>query len=595
MLQDILKYFPYDNPREGQIELAERAYKALIKGETLVVEAPNGIGKTSAVLSAALLASEKSGRRVLYLTRTHSQTDRVVEEVERISEKTEVKYAPIRGMASLCPFNTGLFREGVFCSFIVKKRMCNYTRSIDEVGDIRPLFTEVVILEALRRGQCPYAFSLKLARDSTLIIANYIYVFDMFYSTYLFEKLQLNRPLLIIDEAHNVSDRILDFLRAKARIDRLYDILSRYSSDTGFNGTIKLLDKICESNSKLISGEVLRLVSREEISKLRNFLNEVLERSEERDLMDSSFMDAVKFLRKLEIAVNNMENIVFCREGGRYLAMEPVLPGDLYNTVLGDKFSGIVMMSGTFGGKEAISAELGIELDYIEINPGREEDLHVFVAEGITTRYKKRKKELYKEIADVLSEIVGIVKGNVGIFFPSYQFMERVYEEVESMDKPVFLESRERTARENREMINNFKKMADAGGAVLFGVSGGRNSEGEDFVGKEMSSAVVIGLPYRKPNDLMRLRAAKINEKFPGMGYKVVFTLPAVRMAVQAAARSTRGHRKKVTVAFADDRYKRSDVIDFLPLWVRERISYVKWKDLPRAFREIWEGVASSK
>ena len=560
-----------------------------MKGKTLAIEAPNGIGKTSAVLSAALLASERSGRRVLYLTRTHSQTDRVVEEMERICEKVEVKYTPVRGMASLCPFNTGLFREGVFCSFIVKKRICNYTRSIDEVGDVRPLFTEVVISEALRRGQCPYAFSLRLARDSTLIIANYIYVFDMFYSTYLFEKLKLDKPFLIVDEAHNVSDKILDFLRAKARIDKLYDILSRYSSDTGFNGAIKLLDKICESNSKVISGEILRLLSKEEVDKLWEFLGKFIEKSEERDLMDSNFMDAVKFLRKLEIAVKNVENVVFCREGRTYLMMEPVLPADLYDTVLGDKFSGIVMISGTFGGKEAISAELGVDLDYMEINPGREEDLHIFVAEGITTRYRRREKKLYKEIAEIVSEIAGIVKGNVGIFFPSYQFMERVYEEIKSMDKPIFLESRERTARENREMINNFKRMADVGGAVLFGVSGGRNSEGEDFVGKEMSSAVVIGLPYRKPNDLMRLRAAKINRKSPGMGYKVVFTLPAVRMAVQAAARSTRGHRKKVTVAFADDRYRRSDVIELLPSWVKGRVSYVKWRELPRLFREIWE------
>ncbi|MGY0287930.1 MAG: ATP-dependent DNA helicase [Candidatus Methanodesulfokora washburnensis] len=594
MLQDILRYFPYEDPREGQIEIAARTYETLVRGETLAIEAPNGIGKTSAVLSGALLASERSGRRILYLTRTHSQTDRVVEEVEKISKKAEVVYAPIRGMASLCPFNTGLFREGIFCSFIVKKRICNYTKSVDEVGDVRPLFTEKVISEALKRGQCPYAFSIRLAKDSTLIIANYIYVFDMFYYNYLFEKLRLEKPFLIIDEAHNVSDRILDFLRARARIDRLYDILSRYSSDTGFNGIIRLLDKVCESNSKIVSGEILKFVSREEIIKLREFLDKMPEKSEEVEFMDNSFMDAVKFLRKLEIARENAENMVFCREGKADLLMEPILPGDLYGKVLGDKFSGIVMISGTFGGKEALSTELGIDLDYMEINPRREEELSVFIAEGITTSYRKREKELYKAIAEVISEIPSTVEGNIGIFFPSYQFMERVYEEVRSMDKPVFLESREKTARENREMIENFKRMADAGGAVLFGVLGGRNSEGEDFIGKEMSSAIVVGLPYRKPNDLMRLRASKINEKSPGMGYKVVFTLPAVRMAVQAAARSTRGHRKKVAVVFADDRYKRSDVIEFLPSWVKERISYVKWRDLPEVFKRIWDNETAS-
>ena len=61
--------FPYTDVREGQDEFIRRAYKALVKGNTLFAAAPTGTGKTVSVIYPAIKAlGEQKCDKVFYLT-----------------------------------------------------------------------------------------------------------------------------------------------------------------------------------------------------------------------------------------------------------------------------------------------------------------------------------------------------------------------------------------------------------------------------------------------------------------------------------------------------------------------------------------------
>ena len=61
--------FPYRDVRDGQDEFIRRAYKALVKGNTLFACAPTGTGKTVSVIYPAIKAlGEEKCDKVFYLT-----------------------------------------------------------------------------------------------------------------------------------------------------------------------------------------------------------------------------------------------------------------------------------------------------------------------------------------------------------------------------------------------------------------------------------------------------------------------------------------------------------------------------------------------
>ena len=83
------KYFPYE-PRPLQRTIMNFIEKKGIKENThFVLEAANGTGKTISLLSLVIPYAERYDKKIVYLARTHSQIDRVIDELEEISEKKE--------------------------------------------------------------------------------------------------------------------------------------------------------------------------------------------------------------------------------------------------------------------------------------------------------------------------------------------------------------------------------------------------------------------------------------------------------------------------------------------------------------------------
>src|SRR5687768_2365288 len=76
---------------------------AATKGH-LALEMPTGSGKTVVLLAGALETALKQGKRILYVSRTHTQQEQTIKEFNEITKKAglSLRAYAIQGRARLC-------------------------------------------------------------------------------------------------------------------------------------------------------------------------------------------------------------------------------------------------------------------------------------------------------------------------------------------------------------------------------------------------------------------------------------------------------------------------------------------------------------
>jgi DNA excision repair protein ERCC-2 len=211
--------------REGQREFYLDALDAAENGKVLLANAPTGIGKTAAVLSAALESALPNGRKVLFLTNRSSHHPVAVEEIKKMNEMRGNGIALAKGGGSRI----------LLVDKIAKERMCLYRlRDPHESGSLRCEMSRSfckysrpnggVVLDVLEAGlaasgtnsfcatksACPHFAALAAMEGADVIIADYRYLFDegvrkVFFQTSGFSLANCD---VIIDEAHNLPDAV---------------------------------------------------------------------------------------------------------------------------------------------------------------------------------------------------------------------------------------------------------------------------------------------------------------------------------------------------------------------------------------------------
>ncbi|MDR2865985.1 MAG: DEAD/DEAH box helicase family protein, partial [Methanomassiliicoccaceae archaeon] len=95
-------YFPYE-PRESQMSIVNDIAAALASSEHIVMESGTGTGKTICALAGALQHARPKQKKIIYLTRTISQSDQVMRELRSISEIKDVSGMTLTGRKKSCP------------------------------------------------------------------------------------------------------------------------------------------------------------------------------------------------------------------------------------------------------------------------------------------------------------------------------------------------------------------------------------------------------------------------------------------------------------------------------------------------------------
>jgi DNA excision repair protein ERCC-2 len=229
-----MKLFPFDRIREGQRDFLEDSRKAVTEGKHLAAHAPTGIGKTAAVIAPSLEYALENNKTLFFLTPKHTQHTIIVDTLKRIKKKVNVDFitVDIIGKQWTCPhtvrdLDSREFNE--FCRSLKKDERCKYYRNVRKrkLSENAKRTIERIKKETLHSEEisklcsdnmlCPYEVCIGVGKDATVIVCDYFHIFSPKVRQAFLSKLNkgLENSILIIDEAHNLPDRVRKLLSHK--------------------------------------------------------------------------------------------------------------------------------------------------------------------------------------------------------------------------------------------------------------------------------------------------------------------------------------------------------------------------------------------
>jgi DNA excision repair protein ERCC-2 len=157
---------------------------------------------------------------------------------------------------------------------------------------------------------------------------------------------------------------------------------------------------------------------------------------------------------------------------------------------------------------------------------------------------------------------------------------------IQKSGKQLFIENPQKSASDNAKMLEKFKKLSKSSsdGAVLLGVCGGRNSEGEDYPGDFMNAVIIVGIPYHLPTPRVEAKIKYYDSQFNRQGWNFAYLNPAMQRANQASGRPIRKESDKGVIIFMDERFK--EKVNWISEWVRKEIKLTP--NLSRMINRFW-------
>ena len=584
--------FPFETYRKGQREVAISVYKAIKEEETLFINAPTGIGKTISTLFPALKAmGEGKGTKIFYLT-AKTITRTVAEEgVERLYRKgAKVKSITITAKDKIC-----------FC----EKRKCHpdfckwaegYYDRIDEIAyeilqKEDTLTRSKIEFYAKKYQLCPFELALDLSVWADIIICDYNYVFDPNVGLKRFAD---NRDFIIlVDEAHNLVDRSREMYSAgisKRQVLTLKKNLGKAHS--AITKELKMVnDYLLELRKKYIDEVgiyITKEAPKELYKRLRRFLASCDKKLTQKDvelpqeLMDFYF-EAYHFNRTYEMFDEHY--VCYAEQKGSevYVKLFCMDPSMLIEEITSNCksvifFSATLLPIGYFkemlggGEKKAINFESPFDIEHA---------LRCMTT-NVSTRYRDRAMSLQK-ICDHIEAVVKEKVGHYMVFFPSYKYMEEVYECYKEQTSYTLYKQENEMPEEAREaFLAHFKGQGKT--TINFCVLGGIFSEGIDLTGERLIGVIVVGVGLPQisvERDLIKHYFDETDRE----GYHYAYTYPGINKVLQAVGRLIRTEEDKGIIVLVDDRYQSYFYEELLPHTYR-RIE--NSKKLGEAIKNFW-------
>ncbi|WP_243120906.1 DEAD/DEAH box helicase [Clostridium perfringens] len=434
--------FPFKSYRKGQRELAIRVYKAITDGKKCFAEAPTGIGKTMSTLFPAVKAlGAKETQKIFYITaktttrEIANNTLRIMREkglnlrsVNITAKEKCCKMEEKKCIPEYCPYANGYFDR----VNIALKEALRHKEEYD-LEYINKLSEEYNI--------CPFEFSLELSNFCDVVICDYNYIFDPQASLKGILEGKAKDYTILIDEAHNLLDRGRSMYSSKIFKDDFLKLKREFKSkDKGIYNSLDRANKYLIEKRKVLENlETKSLVEKEEPSDLYGILRGFLEKvdiyesksSEENSNLLELYFNVYEFLNicgyygedfttLYKLDGNNLELLINCLDPSRILKS------------IMNRFKSVIIFSATLLPMEYFKELYGAQEGDYSVNltsPFDYKNKLTIVGKDVSTTYSNRKRTLPK-IVNYIIECVKSKRGNYLVFFPSYEYMWMVHEEI---------------------------------------------------------------------------------------------------------------------------------------------------------------------
>jgi DNA excision repair protein ERCC-2 len=579
--------FPFKQTRKYQQELIQTIHRSATEGVNLLVQAPTGLGKTISALAAMLPVALKQKKKLFFLTSRTTQHEIVLESLHAISEEFKIKIPTISitSKKEVCPFHEetdfSIADFSRFCARAKETGTCPYYERTykeqeltqDAHACIRRLEQERIVSYRLARNiaaeftVCPYEILIALAQDAQVIICDYNYVFNpgirkLFFSR---TKSKLEHSMIIIDETHNLPDRITGYQTktiTTATLSRLVEQLQKFNEKNALPLLRSLFTALFEAgkgispyDKQMITRETFNDIlakesdySIEDMVDVFETADEILQ-TDERNDEQVSLGRIIAFLELWDQELDSHARIISHEpdQNNRQIKLtcKSLDPREISSQVIEDSYV-TVGMSATLKPIEMYRDILGFPQETTRMqgfpSPFPKENNCSLIVPNASTQYKTRSVTEYKKIATIASTIINTVPGNTIVFYPSYELLRTIKNHLTSEKEELFESSFYSKVRKRR-MLNEFKKNSTRG-VALHAVIGGSFSEGIDLPGDFVKCVLIIGLPFARPDLEIKAQISYYQHLFgKGMDYAYIF--PALNKVVQSAGRCIRSDTDK--------------------------------------------------
>jgi len=621
-------FFAHDTPRESQRRMIDDGIETLKAGGFLLAAAPTGIGKTAAALASSLTAANHYGfgkeiPKILFLTGRQSQHRIVVDTIREINNRipqgfSKIKLVDIIGRRSMCKNVDSKGRCD--CEQGVTEAERRFLRSgLEEFIHSKPMHVDQVLKKVENEDICAWATSRDAARSTDIIVCDYNHIFveGVRESSLPVMGVELENTIIIVDEAHNLPDRIrsglertiddqvfkwaldnvVEYRETLQQTETELDIpeskrvreaknLEKQINAILMNEGISNWFKEKEFENSESRGDDIRVQTKEfldviskaiegvveedlgEKDRIRAMVSRLLavEIDEEEDSEDDEKNDCTRLAEFLEICINYENNnalaLVFDKKETSqdpritsHLLDPSVVGGPIFNQCLGS-----ILMSGTLFPPEMYSEILGIPLERancVEYPSGFPlGNRPVLIANDVTTKYTERRESMEGILEHIRSVIIN-TKGNVAIFAPSYSMLNEIHDHFNNSwtGKLILKEDQGMRKGTLQSIIDRLREQRNMRGAALFGVLSGKLSEGVDYPDNILNSLVCVGLPMPPPSARQDALIEYYTKKFDrNKAWKYASLQPAVNSILQALGRPIRKKEDRAIIVLLEKR-----------------------------------------
>lgn len=612
--------FPFENPRNGQIELIESIRSGIQTRSKMLIQAPTGLGKTVGVMFPALEEALSRGQRLLYVTPKNSQHSVAEDAVERFQDTgASVKSLTVTAKSKICMKAEPLCNPK-YCEYAKDHYTKVALHELPQTLSKKRKLTARTFRDLAEKFEvCPFELQLLAAEEADVVICDYNYVFAPRSALGRNSSIAIEeqgKPNLVIDEAHNLPSRAMDYyspslstgLLASMR-DEVRELPMRFRMEAE-----ELLDECiaavnsCKPPSTPDSGEFqirsLRSVKidppqepfLDQDERLRAFLSRYLDSDVEIEpgdvVLRLSFYWA-EFTGALEYVGTDGRKEFFTSyqstPTGGTIKITCCDASAMLKSCY-DDFDQVVGFSATLKPFDFYAKLSGLNPSEVKLSefrsPFSPKNRKVLIIPQISTKYSDRSRN-YPKIAEAISKIAAIRPGNYFAFFPSFEFLERVLDLfIPPLGFSIRRQERGMKNSDSESLIEHLKSGAEP--TLVFAVQGGIFSEGVDYPGETIIGAFVIGPPL-PVFDLEREEMRKYYDENYSSGFEFAYTYPAMAKAIQAAGRVIRSETDRGIIILMDGRFVQPSYSQSMPEdWFNESPLELVSNSILREVDDFW-------
>lgn len=591
--------FPFPAFRTGQYQMAASVYLTLKNRSRLLCEAPTGTGKTISTLFPACKAlAEGHVSQIVYMTAKTSGRQAAFAAIGKLQDAgLQATSLVIHSKVQACHCQNGT------CERNEDGRCPRTIAFFDRLPEAREKLLSLGTLDhkqidriATEFELCPFELALQMLAWVDIVVCDYNYVFDPLVRLASFAERE-NRIALLVDEAHNLSDRarsmysaslsrrqnqdVIKFCkqispllakatmalnRAMARIANQHDskdVVLMDAPDAVTNAVYKCLELLeLQSNPPAAAESGLSAGQKNETAGLFDdqdeFATSAIESGGAGGSWPAEVREWYKELFRYRVieelfSDNHRTLLVSAEQDDLTLKLSCIDASDK----LAKSFSRVhsaAVFSATLRPQEYFINTLGLTENVKTLtlsSPFATENLLSPVCSWIDTRYHARQQSA-PELVELIKSVYSARAGNYLVFFPSYAYMRDIHQQFSQAHSEVPVIIQERSGVESRaEFLAHFSEdNATLGFAIMGGVFG----EGVDYLGDQLVGAIVVGtgLPG------IGLQQKLLSEHFAANGldgFDYAFRYPGFTRVLQTAGRVIRSESDIGVVVLVDTRF----------------------------------------